>query len=45
VQELLGHKDITTTEVYTKLTQKDLLAAHAAFHPRSKAEVAPDGAE
>jgi site-specific recombinase XerD len=45
VQELLGHKDIPTTEVYTKLTQKELLAAHAAYHPRSKAEVEPDGRE
>jgi len=36
VQELLGHKDITTTEIYTKLTQKELLQAHATYHPRSR---------
>ncbi len=35
VQELLGHADIGTTQVYTHLDKEDLKKSHARFHPRS----------
>lgn len=34
VQELLGHADIGTTQVYTHLDEGDLKRSHARFHPR-----------
>jgi integrase/recombinase XerD len=34
VQEMLGHEDITTTQVYTHLNQDRLKKEHAKFHPR-----------
>ncbi len=34
VQELLGHADISTTQVYTHLDNEDLRSYHKEFHPR-----------
>lgn len=34
VQELLGHRDITTTQKYLRLTITELKTAHAKHHPR-----------
>jgi len=35
VQELLGHIDISTTQIYTHLVSDELKKAHKKFHPRS----------
>jgi integrase/recombinase XerD len=36
VQELLGHEDLGSTQVYTKVTIGDLKKAHAKYHPANK---------
>lgn len=36
VQELLGHSNIATTQVYTHLTNKNLKEIHRAFHARRR---------
>jgi site-specific recombinase XerD len=36
VQEMLGHKNIATTQVYTHITNKQLREVHEAFHSGNK---------
>jgi site-specific recombinase XerD len=36
VQELLGHASISTTQVYTHLTNQQLKEVHKAFHGRRR---------
>ena len=34
VQELLGHADVTTTQIYTHVDEVQLKHVHSKFHPR-----------
>jgi len=36
IQEMLGHADIATTQVYTHVDDGERVNVHARFHPRSK---------
>ena len=43
VQELLGHANITTTQVYTRLDFQHLAKAYDAAHPRARAKGSKGG--
>jgi site-specific recombinase XerD len=36
VQEMLGHKNVATTQIYTHITNKQLKTVHEAFHGKGK---------
>ena len=42
IQELLGHRYLSSTQVYTQVAAKDLKRVHARCHPRERKERAPD---
>ena len=36
IQEMLGHANISTTQIYTAVESKRLIDQHAKFHPRNR---------
>lgn len=41
IQDMLGHADLATTQIYTHVEKKRLVSLHRHFHPRGKITAAP----
>ena len=42
VQEMLGHKNLATTQIYTHLNTQTLIKTYDAHHPRAKKKIAKE---
>ena len=42
IREMLGHSDLSTTQIYTNLANDDIRREYEKKHPRSKMDVEPD---
>jgi integrase/recombinase XerD len=36
IQEMLGHANLATTQIYTAVEEKRLVEQHARYHPRNR---------
>lgn len=45
IQELLGHTNLSTTQIYTHLTPEELKSIHERCHPHAQSEGGADGEE